>query len=404
MRILLVTPIPPQAAGAGAIPVLLDAQLRGLRDRHEVTVMTVAGPDPHEMEAVRSLAADEVTVQAAERGLIRGRLSWPTRFRMVRAWSTRRWPFRTVWFWEPALQRMLDDLGDRSTFDVLLAEDNAVGVYDFPVGRIRVLTEHEVRKPRAVTVPPLHPLQWPAWAFREIDWARWRRYQRRVWARFDLVQVFTERDRDTARTIAPELISRFRVNPFPVRLPVPAPEREEPDTVAFLGNFSHPPNVDAAVWLADEIMPYLRASRCRVQLRLIGPFAPPAVQALATTDIEVMGEVPDAGAIMARTAVIVAPIRTGGGMRMKVLHAMAFGKAVVTTTRGTEGLTTEGRVPPLVVADDARGIADHIAQLLCDTAARQSLGAAARDFVEQHHSPDAYRRRLEKILEEVRPQ
>ena len=105
---------------------------------------------------------------------------------------------------------------------------------------------------------------------------------------------------------------------------------------------------------------------------------------------------------MRRSAVIIAPVRTGGGMRMKVLSAMALGKPVVTTTRGSCGLVTADGAPPLVIADDAAGLARHTAELLADPAARERLGTGARRFVAVHHSPQAYTRRLERIVAEAR--
>jgi glycosyltransferase involved in cell wall biosynthesis len=91
---------------------------------------------------------------------------------------------------------------------------------------------------------------------------------------------------------------------------------------------------------------------------------------------------------------VLAPLRIGGGMRMKVLHSMAMGKAVVTTPRGAEGLEIEGQLPPLVVAEDADTVATSVAALLADIARRRKLGADARGFVLEHFSPEAHVRRL----------
>ena len=90
-------------------------------------------------------------------------------------------------------------------------------------------------------------------------------------------------------------------------------------------------------------------------------------------------------------------------MRMKVLQAMAMGKAVVTTPRGAEGLAIEGCQPPLAVAEDAEGIADAAATLLASVEARRSLGRRARAFVAEHYSPPAYARRLEAVYAELQP-
>jgi glycosyltransferase involved in cell wall biosynthesis len=122
---------------------------------------------------------------------------------------------------------------------------------------------------------------------------------------------------------------------------------------------------------------------------------------LAGPNIQILGEVRDAEALMRRSAVIIAPVRTGGGMRMKVLSAMSLGKPVVTTTRGSYGLVTTDGALPLVIADDAAGLARHTAELLADSAARDRLGTAARRFVAVHHSPQAYARRLEAIAAEA---
>jgi glycosyltransferase involved in cell wall biosynthesis len=80
---------------------------------------------------------------------------------------------------------------------------------------------------------------------------------------------------------------------------------------------------------------------------------------------------------------------------MKVLQAMALGKAVVTTTRGAAGVMAAGDAPALLVGDDADALADAIARLLDDRALRLALGRRARAVVEAHHSPAAYGRRLE---------
>jgi glycosyltransferase involved in cell wall biosynthesis len=133
-------------------------------------------------------------------------------------------------------------------------------------------------------------------------------------------------------------------------------------------------------------------------LALAGIHAPREIRSLAGPDIAILGAVPDAEELMRRSAVVLAPVRIGGGMRMKVLHAMALAKPVVTTTRGTEGLNARGREPPLAVADDAEGIARATARLLADPVAGERLGAAARDYVSQHHTPSAYADRFEAVV------
>jgi glycosyltransferase involved in cell wall biosynthesis len=238
----------------------------------------------------------------------------------------------------------------------------------------------------------------------ELDWQRWQRYQRRIWGRFDRIQVFTERDADAVRLVAPALADRVRVNPFAVDLPSPCdPGREDEGSLLFVGNFTHPPNVDAARTLVQEIMPLLRERIPNLSLVIAGIHPPATLLALADRDVRVMGFVPDLDPLIDRAAVVIAPIRTGGGMRMKVLHSMAKGKAVVTTPRGAEGLTALTPDPPVAIGETSQTLADAIVDLLHHDEARRALGRRARSFVVAHFGPDAYARRLEAIYAELMP-
>ena len=345
MRVLLVTPMPPDPGAASAIPVLLHAQLVGLLERHEVSLVTLAGPDPAEVEAVDRLRRQGIDVHASVRTLIRGTLGWRRRVRIVSTWLRGRVPLRTAWFAEPEIQTLITSLAAERRFDVVLVEDNAMAAYRIPQGLPAVLTEHEVRRPRRIEGPPPAPRAWPRWALTELDWRRWPSYQRRVWSRFEVIQVFTRRDAAAVEALSPELADRVRVNPFAIELPAQHEGEEEPDTMLFAGNYTHPPNVDAALWLGNEILPRVAHLRPGVTLSIVGPYAPAEVQRLEGAHVRFLGRVPDLGALLRRTAVAMAPVRTGGGMRMKVLHAMALGKPVVTTSRGAEGLDVGGGSP-----------------------------------------------------------
>jgi glycosyltransferase involved in cell wall biosynthesis len=192
------------------------------------------------------------------------------------------------------------------------------------------------------------------------------------------------------------------VTPFGIDLPPrPSPASEDPHRILFVGNFTHPPNVDAARHLVGDVLPALRRRVPDVRLELIGAQPPPEVRALAGSGVDVLGDVETVEPHFARAALVVAPVRTGGGMRMKVLQAMALGKAVVTTARGVEGLSIEGVTVPAAVAEDAEATAEAAADLLGDDTRRRSLGERARRFVEKHFSPDAYAHRLESVYAEA---
>jgi glycosyltransferase involved in cell wall biosynthesis len=402
MKVLLVVPVPPVADGAGAIPVLLHAELLGLKERHEVTLVTAVGDEPGEAEAGRRLAG-EVEVHAADRrrpppGMARRR----RQLRMASAWARGRWPWRTVWYAAPGIQRILDSLGAERSFDVVAIEDSAMSVFRYPAGVPTVFTHHEVLRPRPVNWSAGPPHNWPAWAFGELDWRRWARFQPQAWRRFDRVQVFSQRDAEQVAELAPDVAPRVRVDPFGLVLPPRAdPAREVAGTILFVGAFHHPPNRDAAIWLAREILPAVLERHPEARLRIVGSGPTAEVRALAGPSVEVVADAPSVLPHLEEAVVVMAPVRTGGGMRMKVLQAMAAGKAVVTTPRGTEGYTGFGEEPPLAVGESEAEIATATAELLTDDERRRRLGQRAREFAERHHSPEAWAGRQTAVFEEA---
>ena len=403
MRILLVTSMVPQAEGAGAIPILLHAQLQGLREHHEVTLVTAVGDERGEAEAAAQLVDSGFDAHFADRRQPRSATGrWRRRARLATAWLRgRHW--RAVWFADPGVQAILDRLAATSDFDIAVVEDSAMSGYQLPAGVTSILTEHEVLRPRAVDWHPGPPSKWPSWVIGEIDWRRRPRFQRAAWGRFDRVLVFGRRDAETIAELAPEVAARTRVSPFGLDLPPQAnPAREQAGTVLFVGNFTHQPNRDAATWLAREIMPMVLERRPEAQLRIVGSNPPPEVLALASPSVEVFPDAPNVESHLEEAAVVVAPVRTGGGMRMKVLQAIAAGKAAVTTARGAEGFDVFEPDPPLRIADSSAEIADAVSDLLDDPAQRRELGRQARAFAERHHSPSAWAKRLEAVYEEAR--
>lgn len=404
MKILIIAPVPPQASGAGAIPILLDAQIAGLRERNEITFVSAVGDDPGEAEAAERLRASGLETHFADRRQPPpGRRRWRRRARMASEWAFGRRPWRAIWFADPGVQAILDRLAAEREYDVVVVEDSAMAGYRLPAGVPSLLTEHEVLRPRRFDwASGASPRGWPGWAFTELDWRKRPPFQRRSWGGFDRVLAFGRRDAAAIAELAPEVAARIRVSPFGLALPpLVEPAGVEPDSLLFVGNFSHKPNRDAAFWLAREIMPTLLARRPGARLRIVGSGAPAEIRALADGAVEVVADAPSVAPLIAAAAVVVAPVRTGGGMRMKVLQALAAGKAVVTTSRGAEGFDCFGQAPPLAVADDAAAFAAAVGELLDDPARGRELGSRARRFAEDHYRPDAWARRLEAAYAEA---
>jgi glycosyltransferase involved in cell wall biosynthesis len=153
--------------------------------------------------------------------------------------------------------------------------------------------------------------------------------------------------------------------------------------VVFVGNYMHPPNVDAAERLTKAIFPRIAQKRPDARLVLAGADPPSALRAIASDSVLITGHVGDLTQLLDAAAVVAAPISTGGGMRVKTLEALAAGKALVASSLALEGVDVQAGEHALV-ADDDVAFADAVVALLDDAQRRAALGRAARRWAETH--------------------
>ncbi len=214
---------------------------------------------------------------------------------------------------------------------------------------------------------------------RSLDLRAWRRYEPAALRQVDAVVCYTDRDCRELGQAVPEVT----METIPLRVDLPErsldPLGAWPPAVLFVGGFGHLPNVDAAVRLATRIFPRIRALSPDAVLYLVGDKPPKSVARLASEDVIVTGRVDDVTPYLDKAAVVVAPLRLGGGTRVKVLEALAAGKAVVASRLAAEGVDAiDGQ--HLLLADSDEEMAEAAARLLADPAARESLGRSAREW------------------------
>jgi len=212
-----------------------------------------------------------------------------------------------------------------------------------------------------------------------LDRRAWPRYERRVMESVDAVVALTDRDADALRRLAPG--ASIACIPLGLRVP-DAPlsaEGRDPPSLLFIGSFVHPPNADAAERLVKRIFPIIRREVGDAVLRIIGADPPPALVASAGPGIDITGQVPDVTPFLDAAAVVLAPIRLGGGMRVKVMEALAAGKAVVASRRAVEGMALASD-EQVVLADTDEEVAAAAIALLTDRGRRARIAASARQW------------------------
>ncbi|WP_073921140.1 glycosyltransferase family 4 protein [Streptomyces sp. CB00455] len=191
----------------------------------------------------------------------------------------------------------------------------------------------------------------------------------------DITLVVSEEERTTLRSLVPGADVRVLSN---IHLPPtgPAPGAADGARVLFVGHYLHQPNVDAARWLAREVMPLVSREVPEAGLDLVGSSAPEAVLSLAGDAVTVHGWVADLASLYAAARVVAAPLRFGAGVKGKVGEALEHGRPVVGTTLAFEGMGLRHGTEVLV-GDSASELADRIVQLIRDAALGERLVQAA---------------------------
>jgi glycosyltransferase involved in cell wall biosynthesis len=194
----------------------------------------------------------------------------------------------------------------------------------------------------------------------------------------DCVIVHSSVEAELLRKLVPGL--DVRVIPWTVvvadatRTPIMRP------SVAFIGGYRHEPNVDAARWAVEQVMPLLREQVPGVELLLVGSHMPPEISSLAAADIVLLGYVPSLDSVFDLVRLTIAPLRFGAGLKGKVLESLAAGVPCVMTPIAAEGLGLPAELQSLV-ADGPRALTNRIATLCRDTAEYQRIAGFGKDFV-----------------------
>ncbi|HEY0003480.1 MAG TPA: glycosyltransferase family 4 protein [Pyrinomonadaceae bacterium] len=310
-------------------------------------------------------------------------------------------PYAVAKFTSPLVQRLLAQWLAERRFDVAVCDFLSASL-NFP----RVLT--------TPTVLFQHNVESALWRRQaehapdilrrivfKLEAARMSRYESEAVGRFQHVIAVSEHDREQMSTMTDA--SRITVVPTGVdtgKYAARADGQEVKDRlVLFLGSMDWEPNIDGVEYFCREVWPLVRSIVPEARFRIVGRNPHPLVQRLASESVEVTGTVPSVLEHLCEAAVVVVPLRIGGGTRLKIFEAMATGKAVVSTTIGAEGLDVH-HGQDILLADDAEAFADSVIKLLRDGEERARLERAARKLAAQYDW-SIIARRFEETLARV---
>jgi GT2 family glycosyltransferase/glycosyltransferase involved in cell wall biosynthesis len=210
----------------------------------------------------------------------------------------------------------------------------------------------------------------------------------------DCVIVHSSAEAELLRQIAPDI--EVQVIPWTIPVRDISTIKVEHPGIAFIGGYTHPPNVDAAKWAAQSLMPVLRGKVPGIELLLVGSHMPKEVSSLAAKDIVPLGYVPSLDSVFSRIRLTIAPLRYGAGLKGKVLESLAAGIPCVMTTVAAEGIDLPAELAALV-ADEPEALAQRIATLCRDRAKYRRVVEAGKAHVAANYSSE----RIDSLIREA---
>jgi polysaccharide biosynthesis protein PslH len=178
----------------------------------------------------------------------------------------------------------------------------------------------------------------------------------------------------------------------------PVANQENDLELLFLASLDWHPNIDALNFFLSEIFPLILRRQPNAKLTIAGRRPSPALREhiARQPNTDFAGEIQDVRPYLARASVVVVPLRIGGGSRLKILEAMAMGKAIISTSIGAEGLMIE-KNRHLLAVDDPGEFANAVLDVLSSPSKRQQLGVNGRRLVEESYGWEQCAQKLEKV-------
>jgi len=397
VRIFQLSPRLPYPLFDGGVISVFKIAIATSKLGHHVTFVTYSDPDPQMtkggLEAYKDIVQMELTktplpsrMKVLAKTMFKG--AYPIERRMM-----------------PEMFALIERLMKESTYDIIHIDHAHMGKYglwmkeryDIPI----VLREHNYEailyeRFAANEKNPLKKL------VATIHGRRLRKEEARFFESFDATIPITSQDEALMRRDAPD--ATYYTIPAGVDTDyyLPNAEPEIANSILWIGGVNWLPNRDAIEFFAKEILPIIVKSIPEATFDIAGDSTERLQHLIGSgvTNIRLHGRVPDIRPYMSKAAVMICPLRVGGGMRLKLLDFFAAGKAVVSTHIGAEGNSAlDGE--HILLRDSPEEFADAVIMLLHDERLRKKLGANARKLAEEEYSWESVGKRFIRVYENV---
>jgi glycosyltransferase involved in cell wall biosynthesis len=220
------------------------------------------------------------------------------------------------------------------------------------------------------------------------DWQLLKTYEGAICRQFDAVLAVSHEDKAALEQAADQPLDNATIIPIAIDTDeVEVVQLIQPaNHILHIGTMFWPPNVDGILWFLREVWPIITAQRPDVVFDVVGARPPADIETYGQQDqnINVTGYVDDPAPYYQQAGVMIVPLRAGGGMRVKILNALAQSLPLVSTTIGCEGIAVE-HGKHLLIADTPTAFAEATLRLLDDQLMAKTLGRNGRQLIQDQY-------------------
>jgi glycosyltransferase involved in cell wall biosynthesis len=307
-------------------------------------------------------------------------------------------------FYSVVFENKLIEILKANTFDIIHLESLFVSMYlpvirKYSKGRIVMRAhniEHLLWERNAAASNNLFKRKYFSFLAKRL-----KEYELKMIDQYDAVAAISEHD--ASWYINNGFKKSVRVFPFGFNLDRTIrtiSTRSDNQSVFHIGAMDWQPNIDGLKWFLDYVWPKVIAQAPTVQLYLAGRKMEDLADELSRKNVVIVGEVEDSHQFMVSKGLMIIPLLSGGGMRVKLIEGMALGKVIVSTSIGAEGVDCRNG-EHLLIADSAEVFSNAILSYLSDPDHKKELGENARKFVMNHYNNADISRQLTEFYQSL---
>ena len=395
MKILFLSPtVPYPLTDGGRIRVY--NLLKHISQQYEVTLVALETQDT-DAESISHIQQLGIHVHLVPAPSTLNSVSLKT---LISAFFKRQ-PFTVARYNVPAYRKKIRQLLSSINFDLVHYEMLHTAQFFSETDLPRVLAQQNVdsaiwRRLKSETIRPLYKFAY--WT----QQLAFHRYERVMSPKFDAITCTSEIDAAVFQEHCPEDTVKVIPNGVDITHFQPDYEAEEPAHLIYIGSMDWYPNEDAVSFFIEEVFPKIQKEVPEVKFSIVGGNPTARIKTLAGKEgITVTGRVDEIKPYFSKATVFVVPLRIGSGTRLKILEALAMGKAVVSSTVGAEGLNLKDG-EEIFIADDPKNFAAAVIQLITDSALRRSIGKNGRARVEKDYDWQNIGQKLLTVYESMK--